>query len=188
MDRENIINLSFTVYKVTELFSKEKPLKTEIRKRVNNILNDLLIFQNSQEIGITTNQLEKEIIENIEELKKYFESAIAKELTSPTNFLVLRKEYDKISKELKKEESKEESLKTESQKIEERRNIRKWVLERQKRILDIIRQKQKAQVQEIQKNLPGISKRTIQRDLVFLTRKGLVKTEGDFNATFYRLV
>ena len=186
MDRENIINLSFTVYKVTELFPKEEPLRTEIRKRVNNVLNDLLIFQNSQEIGIATNQLEKEIIENIEELKKYFESAIVKELASPTNFLVLQKEYDKIYRELKKEE-KEESLKAESQRAEEHRSIKKWVLERQNRILDIVSKKQKIQVKEIQKNLPGISKRTIQRDLVFLTKKGLVRPEGDFSRTFYKL-
>ncbi|MCK4454188.1 DeoR family transcriptional regulator [Candidatus Parcubacteria bacterium] len=183
MDKEHIINLSFTVYKVTELFSKEEPLKTEIRTRVNEILNDLLFIQNSDELGINVDEVDREIIKNIENLKKYFELAIVKELASPTNFLVLQREYDKISKEVKKEKS----FEIEPQNIDEEEKIGKWVLERQKQILDIISKKQKIQVQGIQDSLQGISKRTIQRDLVFLTNKGLVRAQGDFNRTFYEL-
>ncbi|MCK4520271.1 DeoR family transcriptional regulator [Candidatus Parcubacteria bacterium] len=184
MDKEYIINLSFTVYKVTELFPKQDPLRAEIRTMVNEILNDLLFLQNSKELGINADELDREIVKNIEDLKKYFEIAIVKKLSSPTNFLVLQREYGKIYNELKKEES----FETEPQKINEEENIGEWVLQRQERILDIISKEQKIQVQGIQDSLPGISKRTIQRDLGFLANKGLVKAHHDFNKTFYELV
>ena len=160
MDKEYIINLTFTVYKVTELYPKQEPLRAEIRTRANDILNDLLFFHNSKELGINVDEIDREIIENLKNLKKYFEIAIIKELASPSNFLVLQKEYDKIYNELKKEES----FEAEPQKVDEDQKIGKWVLERQKRILDIIKNKQKIQVQGIQDNLPEVSKRTIQRD------------------------
>ncbi|MGB2762228.1 MAG: DeoR family transcriptional regulator [Minisyncoccales bacterium] len=183
MNKEHIINLSFAVYKVTELFPKQEPLRTEIRTGVNDILNDLLFIHNCQELSINVDEVRQEIVKNIEALEKSFDTAIIKELANPCNFLVLQKEYDKIYNEFKEEES----FEAEPRKIDEDQKIRKWVLERQKRILDIISKKQKIQVQEIQDNLPEISKRTIQRDLVFLIDKGLVNAQADFNRTFYEL-
>ena len=177
MNREYIINLTFIVYKVTELFPKEEPLKTEIRTRVNDILNDLLVFQNNQELGIKTNPPREEIIENIESLKKYFELAIIKKLASPVNFLVLQKEYDKISETVKKELEKSQSVKGETFKIE--------TSQRQKKILDIIKEMRKVQAGEIQNFFPKISKRTIQRDLAFLVEQGLIQRKGEFSEQFY---
>jgi len=181
MDREYIINLSFTVYKVTELFPKEEPLKTEIRTRVNDILNDLLVFQNNQESGIKTNPPREEIIENIEDLKKYFELAILRKLTSPINFLVLQKEYDKISKAVKKElEEIPQPYEVGLHKVE-----REEISSRQKELLDIIKERKRVQAGEVQNFFPKISKRTIQRDLAFLVEQGLIQREGEFSEQFY---
>ncbi len=181
MDRKYIINISFTVYKVTELFSEEEPLRAEIRTRVNDILNDLLIFQNNQEIGVKTNLLGEEIIENIKDIKKYFELAIIKNLANPVNFLVLQREYDKIAKAVKKElEEGSQSYKPKLPKIK-----REEISSRQKEILDIIKEKGKVQAGEIQNRFPEISKRTIQRDLAFLVEQGLIQRKGEFSEQFY---
>lgn len=181
MDREYIINLSFTVYKVTELFSKEEPLKVEIRTRVNDILNDLLVFQNNQELDIETDLLGEKIIESIEGLKKYFELAIIKNLASPVNFLVLQKEYDKISEAVKKElEEIPQPYEVGPHKVE-----REEISSRQKELLDIIKERKRVQAGEVQNFFPKISKRTIQRDLAFLVEQGLIQRKGEFSEQFY---
>ena len=57
--------------------------------------------------------------------------------------------------------------------------------EREKKILEILEEKGKAQVQDLQKFFPNISKRTLRRDLESLLKKGLVQRSGEWSRIFY---
>lgn len=61
------------------------------------------------------------------------------------------------------------------------------VLNRQIKILGVLKQKQKVQTQEFQKNCSKVSKRTIRRDLGFLLKQGLIEKTGEKNKIFYQL-
>lgn len=61
------------------------------------------------------------------------------------------------------------------------------VSERQKIILDILKQKEGLQVWEVKDILPDISKRTLRRDFKKLLNGGLIERKGDKNTTFYQL-
>lgn len=58
--------------------------------------------------------------------------------------------------------------------------------ERQQKILEILREKGKAQVWEIKKFFPSVTKRTLRRDFKYLLKQGLVERVGMRNETFYQ--
>lgn len=58
---------------------------------------------------------------------------------------------------------------------------------RQNKILEILRTKEKAQVWELQKVLPEVTKRTLRRDLDDLLEKKRIERHGEWNAVFYRI-
>jgi len=59
--------------------------------------------------------------------------------------------------------------------------------ERQEKILNIIYGRGKAQVSDIIKEIPNITKRTIRRDLDELLKKAKVVRNGEWNKVFYQL-
>ncbi len=59
--------------------------------------------------------------------------------------------------------------------------------QRQKRIIEFLRIKENAQVWELQKVLPEVTKRTLRRDLDELLQKNLVERKGAWNAVSYEL-
>jgi DNA-binding transcriptional ArsR family regulator len=61
------------------------------------------------------------------------------------------------------------------------------VSERQRKILDYLGRKGKAQVWEVKEIFPDVSKRTLRRDFKDLLKYGLVERRGERNNTFYRL-
>lgn len=61
------------------------------------------------------------------------------------------------------------------------------VSDRQKRILDILKQKEGVQVWEVKDSFPDVSKRTLRRDFRKLLKDGLVERKGKKNTTFYKL-
>ena len=61
------------------------------------------------------------------------------------------------------------------------------ISDRQKQILEFLGKNDKAQVMDLQKVLPSITKRTIRRDLYELIRSGKITKSGDFNQVFYKI-
>lgn len=59
---------------------------------------------------------------------------------------------------------------------------------RQKKILQILADREKTQVSDIIKEIPGITKRTIRRDLDNLLKNGKIVRMGEFNQIFYKKV
>jgi len=58
---------------------------------------------------------------------------------------------------------------------------------RKEKILEILKEKGRAQVWEINKILPEVSKRTLRRDFEKLLKHGLVERVGERSKTFYQL-
>lgn len=59
--------------------------------------------------------------------------------------------------------------------------------QRQRKIIEFLRAKENAQVWELQKVLPEVTKRTLRRDLDELLQKNLVERKGAWNAVSYEL-
>lgn len=61
------------------------------------------------------------------------------------------------------------------------------VSDRQRKILEMLKRKEKVQVWELQKILPQVTKRTLRRDMDDLLQKNLVERRGSWNEVFYQL-
>jgi DeoR/GlpR family transcriptional regulator of sugar metabolism len=59
---------------------------------------------------------------------------------------------------------------------------------RQQKIIEFLKQKEKAQVADLQQVLPDVTKRTIRRDLDELLVSGIIVRMGEFNQVFYQIV
>jgi hypothetical protein len=58
---------------------------------------------------------------------------------------------------------------------------------RQQKIIEFLRQKEKAQVADLQQVLPNVTKRTIRRDLDDLLEMGQIVRTGNFNQVSYQM-
>jgi DNA-binding transcriptional ArsR family regulator len=192
MDKDYFIKLTLAVYRVTELFPRNEPLKFFLREKACQILADSILIFSKNPINLKEDQKNKvaeQILRNIEVLNGYFEVAKAQEWLKKTNFFVLEKEYGRIEEEIKKKFHKKE--KETFKPILEKNSLQlpfdNLRNERCKRILEILRQKQKAQIWEFKEIFPQVSKRTLRRDFEYLLNRGLVERIGDGKWTYYRI-
>ena len=125
----------------------------------------------------------------LEVLNGFFELARMQNWVSGSEILSLQEEYSKLKDELAgqmnlavppRKTAEEEMPKIEGEKIYP-------VNERHKKILEILKDKGKAQVWEIKKIFPDVSKRTLRRDFEHLLGEGLIERIGERNETFYQL-
>ena len=158
--------LILAVYRVTELFPEGEPLKVQIRESANKILADLSNYQYEN------------ISSAVEAINSLFDLAEAQNWVDARNFLVLRREYDKIGK-LSKKQAKTSLGKT----VEKPRTTQ----ERKDRILEVLKEKKKIQLKELVQTFPQVSKRTLIRDLEELYRTGIVVRVGNGRASCYNI-
>jgi len=131
-------------------------------------------------------------IENdLEVLDTYFEIAKDQNWVSPDDILEIQKEYSNIREEIEKVKKEEEKNpqpeikeNPEKEKVAERNDI---INERQQKILEILREKGRAQVGQLVSVFPQVSKRTLRRDFRFLLKRGLIERIGEKNYTFYQM-
>lgn len=210
MDKQYLAQLARAVYRVTELFPRNEPLRYKTREMADEILHDFVLFQNLE--AQKRNQAKNQIFSKIEILSEYyFDLAKEQNWVNPRNFLILKREYDKIKTEMvgapssaqiepKLEQREVEPLKVEPvlaptpqpapapiplPKVSEPEPDK--LSERHKEILKIIKQKQEAQVGEIRESFPELSKRTLRRDLEYLLKQGYVERFGQWNQVSYRV-
>ena len=179
MDRDYLIKLTLAVYKVTKIFPNKEPLKSLIREKANQILADF-ILKNKK----------KNIQENIDVLNGYFEIAEKQNWVDELNFLVLKREYNEIREELEdktdKIEIKEKIIKK-SLKLSNPHPDPILLNNRCERILEVLKEKEKAQIWEFKKVFPEVTKRTLRRDFEFLLKQRLVIRAGENNNVYYML-
>ncbi len=170
MDKDYLIKLTLAVYKVTDIFPKQEPLKFLIREKANQILAD----------SISKEKIEK-IRKDTEIINSYLEIAEKQDWVDELNFLVLKREYAKIKEGLKSKKV------VSSPKDPKPANPHGILSERCRKILEILRQKEKAQVWEFKKIFPEVTKRTLRRDFEFLLRQGLIDRAGENNNIYYKI-
>lgn len=197
MDKDNIINLTKIVYKLSLLFPKKEPLRYKIRELADNILSnwiryyDFNQFQNNSN-NQTNKIFLKEIIKEINVLDSFLEIVQSQQWVSRDDILAIQREYANLNKkiitkiiELKenKKEQKNNQLELNSTFSKKRNSFN----ERWEKIIDFLKKNKKAQVWQIKEIMPEITKRTLRRDFEALLKKGLVERIGEKNNTFYQL-
>lgn len=187
MDKDYLIKLTLAVYRVTELFPSQEPLKIDIREKANRILSDSVLIFSQNPVNLAKEQKNKifeQILGNIEILQGYFEVAQAQKWLREPNFLILKREYAKMRQEISKKPLKKHKKPSEQSAENSSPLIGN---ERWGRILEVLKQKEKAQIWEFKKIFPQVTKRTLRRDFGYLLTRGLVERIGNGKWTFYKL-
>ena len=161
MDKDFLIKLTNELYCLTLLFPRKEPLRYKMRELADEILA-------------------KPIEKNLEILNSFFEVAKSQNWVSPSNVLEIQQEYSKLKEALK---SSFELSEAEPQNNGNPTSIN----QRQEKILAILKERNRAQVWEIQKIFPEVTKRTLRRDFESLLSQGLIERIGERNETYYKL-
>lgn len=174
MDKDFLINLTKNLYRLTLLFPKKEPLRYKMRELASLVLTCP----------------KKEDLENLD---RYFEVAKFQNWVPFQDILAIQQDYANLSEGLKAHvpfQVAQKSIAKEEQKPAENgglQPIAKALLERQQKILSILKEKGKAQVWEVKQVFPDVSKRTLRRDFEFLFKQGMIKRLGERNNTFYEI-
>lgn len=195
MNKQDIIELTNKVYKLTLLFPKKEPLRYRIREISNRILENSINLENLNQPVQQDSFLIFETEKNLEIITSYFEVAKWQNWVSYFDILEIKENYDKIKSdllELKSVENHEPEQSLIQTKPFKKEQIKKpshdkGLDKRKEKILEILKEKEKIQVWELNKLLPEVSKRTLRRDFEQLLKQGLVKRIGERNNTFYKL-
>ena len=195
MDREYFTNLTNDLYRLTLLFPKKEPLKYKMRDLADNILACLIMILEGDEKRYE--ELVYEIKKNIRPLDGFCEVAKKQNWVSEEDIDDVQERYEVIREEMERferENLKEEEEKPKKKRVEVKVSVpceavlaSTGLNPRQKKIVEILKEKEKIQVNEVQTSFPAITKRTLRRDFDALTKMGLVKRMGKANMTFYGL-
>ena len=204
MDKDYFIKLTLGVYRVTKLFPQEEPLKLKIREKANEILANLVLYTGNP-VKITSGEkrrISEDVFQDMEIIKGYFKVAEGQDWIDASNFLFLKKEYNKVkrgmieSQESNGSEAKEEPKQENHDpvKINEPAIVvskidkeeEQQLSDRQKKVLQLLQKLHKVKVGELTSNFANISKRTLQRDLEVLVSRGFIIRNGNHNGIFYQ--
>jgi len=195
MDKDYFVDLTTRVYNLTLQFPKKEPLRHQIRHLANDVLQNLIFIlwgniKNPKDLLFDTEK-------RLETLDGFLNVAESQNWVSSEDILEIQKEYSNIKREIEKfkkqelkkskKERKSQTNKTESELIpfpEEGLPLN----DRQEKILEILKEKDKVQVHHVKNVFPDISKRTLRRDFESLLKQGLVERIGKRSNTFYRLI
>lgn len=198
MQKDKYLKLTNELYKVLDFFPESDPLKNRAKDKALAITEALVLITNIS--GWTSFQNEKvkvQLHDDIDILLGYLWIAKMQKWINSINYLIIAKEYEKLRNEIgspinitTKEVPKD--LKTEETKTEETKTIIATditieITDRQRQILEYLKKNNRAQVMDLQKILPDITKRTIRRDLDELLSAGKIERSGDFNRVFYTI-
>lgn len=170
MQREFFLKLACATYKVADVLPEHEEIRGNIKDTATSIVAQLLLPEKEYDGS--------RIVREVQQIQEYFNTAKSKQWVNPENFLILEKEYDKIIELFEQAEPISIPVPVPSAPS---------LSERQKKILEILRTKEKTQVWELQKVLPEVTKRTLRRDLDDLLQLNLVERQGEWNEVFYRL-
>ncbi len=183
MDREYLIAITNEAYHLTLLFPKKEPLRYKVREVANEVLADLLTMFKEKPTNVLVSKVETNCIL----MDSFLEVAKKQEWVERSLVNIVQEGYKVIQEEVVKLKPK---INTEEKKVENTDKKEKPLVSlnsRQKKILDVLKQKDSAQVKDIQEIFPDITKRTLRRDFEALLASQLVERVGERSETFYRL-
>ena len=187
MDKNNLIQLTNNLYKLTLLFPKKEPLRYKMREIADEILDKCLRENSGQ------NPLK----DDLEVLNGFFEVAKEQSWVQAAELLKIQQEYNKIKAETKEsskavqeapkllENPKKET--TESYPVQSEAPAASMINSRQEKILEFLKEKGRAQVWQVKQIFPEVTKRTIRRDFESMLKQGVIERVGERNDTFYRV-
>lgn len=186
LEKDYLIKLTLAVYRVTELMPESEPLRYKIRESANDVLADLIMAAKSNP-GIEP-ETAALIDRKIDILYVCIDVAKQQNWADPRNFLALQKEYDKIKEDIRALEM----VRCDSPQVEkaasESSAINARISPRQQQILEILAKSEKMQAGGLQQLFPGVTKRTIRRDLDTLVSSGKIQRRGEWNTVSYSVL
>jgi len=209
------IQLTSAVYRLLDFFPEGEPLKNRAKDKVLSITENLvLVFGVEGWASLQRDKAEAQLVEDIEILLNYLKLAKSFGWIDSINFLIVSKEYEKIKNQLSQSERKildrpiqkienknvvaktqkvtfqktiENQISFTNETISQPKNNEFPVSNRQEKILQILREKGKAQVSDFKITLVDVTKRTIRRDLDELLKNNRIIRVGEWNQVFYQL-
>ena len=176
MQRDFVIRLTFAVHRVAGTLPLE--FHQGVKETANTILHNFVLLS---DVRFQQKKEAKEQIQTeLEKIHWYFGQAKAGNWINPENFAVLEKGYQDVQGFLK-------SFQEPITPPEENNGSKSKLSERQRKIVELLRVKEKAQVWELQKVFPDVTKRTLRRDLDSLLQQDLIERQGEWNTVFYKL-
>lgn len=201
LDKHEYIKITNAVYKILDYFPEGDPLKNKAKEKALAILEQ-----------VTVGTFSVELLNDVEVLKSYLSLARYQGFVNDMNFLIITKEYDQIKNQIalleaqkksvdilekeivlhtvKKEDKPEPEKKPETHQVAVPKVIQNSLkaVNRQKKILDILAEREKTQVADIVLRLPKVTKRTVRRDLDELLKEGRILRFGEWNQVFYQIL
>ncbi|HOC53912.1 MAG TPA: hypothetical protein PK476_00875 [Candidatus Pacearchaeota archaeon] len=196
MNGEEIIKLTNAVYKVTDLFPAKDPLRMATRKEALNVLFSSILFLK----GFNPKNKVKALA-SLKVLEACFDVAQKQNWVNEKNFEILKREYRKIGefikekKTIKKEVIKKEAVLKEKPVKREQPVIEitnkdieyEKLSDIQLKLLEILQSKGKLKPNEINAFFPGLSARSVRRELKELREKNIINSFGGGKAIFYSI-
>lgn len=200
MDREYFLQLTLGLYRVTELFPVNEPLRLKMRERAGDILASLA------KAGFDLMSVDFDVIDrDLEVLYTYLDLAQEQNWVDQKNFFVLKQGYFAIQGKLRdlrvhfrikkmtgnnhgKELVKDKKI-LPKHKVFRRgeNNTSHGNDSRKKEIGKILQNKGPLRLIQILQNFPDINKRTLRRDLTSLVSQGILERYDEGKLTFYKL-
>jgi len=122
------------------------------------------------------------ILKKIEILTIYFDIVQDQNWVNFSDVVYVKKEYNNLKEEI------EGLLKQMKENLPEEMNSFNVLNSRQLKILEFLKNKEAVQVNTLCGFFPEVSKRTIRRDCSLLTRRGLIKRQGENSKISYQSV
>lgn len=195
MEEEKNIQLKLVqeIYRLTLLFPKKEPLRYKMRELADEILLKTgQILEGESQGGSKENIASA--ISQIDILDSFFEIAKMQNWVASSEILNLQREYGRIKDVLQRKKIQFQAVFPAVQNVEpSEKEISSFEggylgnKQRQQKIIEILKEKEKTQVWEVKKIFPKITKRTLRRDFEQLLKQGLIERLGERNTTFYRL-
>jgi len=181
-------------------------LSAQIKDSVSKLLAGLILL--GEDNPVTQEQKRTAVPRAIRELGvliAYLNYAKRTSKLNPGNFLVLEREYNKVGeflRQLHQDMAKQSPLPVVEKPeplvpkrdlgapkspLGNRKESSGNLSGRQVRILELMRNKPKVQVWELQKVLPEVTKRTLRRDLDNLLNRNFIVRKGEWNEVFYQI-
>ena len=201
MNRDFFISLCLATHRVGNVLNVE--VGTPLKLGANAVLSRLMFLLEDSLSSSQKKAFAEDALKELESLEKHFELARAQKNINPANFSILEGEYAKVKQFVKGfvkdfvEEKVGEGVGEAGPPSRVFGGLRHAVVPprrdeggskslRARKILGLLDVKGKAQVWELQKVLPQVTKRTLRRDLDDLVQKGLLERKGQWNTVFYQ--
>ena len=208
MNADFFVRLIVATHKVVNILPREDPVRAQVQDSSNKLLVSLILLVQENPVAPEQKRsVAARAIREIGELVAYLNYAKRTAEINPENFVMLEREYSKVGEFLRKlhEKAIVVNQPVNQERVVPKRNIstrqivpvikskentsvlKGELSSRQSRILELMRNKPKVQVWELQKVLPEVTKRTLRRDLDDLLQRSFIIRQGEWNEVFYQI-